>query len=157
MKRRRFGKQVTRRLLTTLIGAAGCFSMAVPPALSEEGPPVSSPQSGSAPSVPEPPPGKATAAPEVGSGMTIYIDPQTGEIRPDPAPGTVPLQLTPEQRNAFSTSHEGLVEVPSTEPGGGVKLDLQGRFQSPLVGTIDADGKVRTQHIGEPPVSGSSK
>ena len=41
-------------------------------------------------------------------------------------------------------------EVPSSVPGGGVKVDLQGRFQSPLVGTIDADGKVKMQHLDEP-------
>ena len=35
-------------------------------------------------------------------------------------------------------------------PGGGVKLDLQGRFQSPLIATVDENGKVRMQHLGEP-------
>ena len=29
---------------------------------------------------------------------------------------------------------------------------LKGRFQSPLVGTIDANGKTKLQHLGEPPV-----
>jgi hypothetical protein len=89
--------------------------------------------------------------------MTIYIDPQTGEIRSDPAPGTVPLQLNPQQQNAFSTSHQGLVEVPSTEPGGGVKLDLQGRFQSPLIVTIDKNGKLKTRHLDGPRESGDNK
>jgi hypothetical protein len=46
------------------------------------------------------------------------------------------------------------VEVQSSVPGGGVKLDLQGRFQSPLVVTIDADGKVKMQHPGQLPASG---
>jgi hypothetical protein len=87
----------------------------------------------------------------------IYIDPQTGAILPEPAPGSVPLQLSPQQQNAFSTSHEGLVEVPSAVPGGGFKLDLQGRFQSPLIGTVDANGKVRIHHLGEPPESGDQK
>jgi hypothetical protein len=35
-------------------------------------------------------------------------------------------------------------------PGGGVKLDLQGRFHSPLAATIGPDGKLKMQHLGEP-------
>jgi len=34
-------------------------------------------------------------------------------------------------------------------PGGGVKVDLQGRFRSPLIATVGADGKLKTQHLGE--------
>jgi hypothetical protein len=85
------------------------------------------------------------------AGMTIYIDPQTGAILKEPAPGTVPLQLTPQLRNALSTSHQGLAETPSAVPGGGIKLDLQGRFQNPLFVTIDAAGKLKMQHLGETP------
>src|SRR6266849_5933634 len=84
----------------------------------------------------------APAAP----GMTIYVDPKTGAIVKEPAPGTVPLTLTPQLRNALSTSHQGLVEEVSPIPGGGIKLDLQGRFQNPLMVTIDGEGKVRMQH-----------
>jgi hypothetical protein len=89
--------------------------------------------------------------------MTIHIDPKTGALLKEPAPGTVPLQLTPQLQNALSTSHEGLVETPSSVPGGGVKLDLQGRFQSPLFVTIDADGKVKMQHLDATPESGDKK
>jgi hypothetical protein len=87
--------------------------------------------------------------------MTVYVDPQTGAILPEPAPGSVPLRLSPQEQSALSTSHEGLVEVPV--PGGGVKVDLQGRFQSPLVGTIDTHGKLQMQHLGESPESGDHK
>ena len=80
--------------------------------------------------------------------MKVYVDPQTGAIRQDPTPGLVPLQLSPQERNALSTSHRGLVEVPSLVPGGGVELDLQGRFQIPLIGTVDPDGKARMHHLG---------
>jgi hypothetical protein len=102
-------------------------------------------------SVPLPPAEQPAAVPEGASGMKAYIDPQTGAIRTDAAPGTEPLPLTPQERNALSTSHDGLVQVPSSVLGGGVKLDLQGRFQSPLIATIDANGKVKTQHLGETP------
>ena len=93
----------------------------------------------------------SAAVPAVVSGMTIHIDPKTGAILKEPAPGSVPLQLTPQLRNALSTSHQGLVEEPSTVPGGGVKLDLQGRFQSPVIVTTDADGNVKIQHLHPTP------
>ena len=87
--------------------------------------------------------------------MIIYIDPQTGAILNEPAPGTVPFQVTPELQNALSTSHQGLVETPTA--GGGVKVDLQGRFQSPLAATIDANGNLRIQHLHEMPEAGHTK
>lgn len=106
---------------------------------------------------PQPLAGKPVTAPERAAGMTIYLDPQTGRFLKEPAPGTEVLVLTPQLQNALSTSHEGLVETPSEAPGGGVKLDLQGRFQNPLVVTIDADGKVKMQHLDETSKSGDKK
>ncbi len=100
---------------------------------------------------PTPPATPAAAAAEGVGGMTVYIDPKTGAFLREPAPGFVPLQLNPQLQNALSTSHQGLVEVPASVPGGGIKLDLQGRFQSPLVVIIDANGKPSMQHLGEPP------
>ena len=81
------------------------------------------------------------------SGMTVYVDPRTGAFLKEPAPGHVPLQLSPKLQNALSTSHQGLVETPGTLPGQGVKVDLRGRFQSPLVVTIDVDGKTKMRHL----------
>ena len=152
MKGRTYGKQVTRRLLTRLLGVAACIAVTAQPAFSEEDPlvPSGQTQNGSGTSVPQPSAEKPAAVPEVAAGgLRVYIDPQTGAIRQTPFPGSAPLQLTPREQNALSTSHEGLVEVPSALPGGGVKLDLQGRFQSPLIATIDATGKVKMQHLGE--------
>jgi hypothetical protein len=156
MKTGRYGKEVVHTLLTSLLGFAACFVFAARPAFPGEDPPGQT-QAGSATSIPQPSAERPATVPEGASGMKGYIDPQTGAIRPDPAPGTVPLQLTPEERNAASTSHEGLVQVPSSVPGGGVKLDLQGRFQSPLIGTIGPDGKLRMQHLGDAPGSGDQK
>jgi hypothetical protein len=152
-------KQVARGLKTSLLGVGACFIAAVHPAFPEEGQAVSSgqPQTGAGTSAPQPPAEKSAAVPEGASGMIIHIDPRTGELRKTPAPGAVPLQLSPQEQNAFSTSHQGLVQVPSLVPGGGVKLDLQGRFQSPLVVTIDPDGKVKMHHLGEPLGSGGNK
>jgi hypothetical protein len=83
-------------------------------------------------------------------GLLIHVDPRTGAILKEPAPGSVPLLVSPQFLNSISTSHQGLVEALSSVPGGGVKLDLQGRFQSPLIATVDAEGKVKIQHL-EPP------
>ena len=118
-------------LFVGLLVAVGSFAVVAPPVLSGESQPA--------------------AVSEGAAGMTIYVDPQTGAILREPAPGAVPLQLTPQLRNSLSTSHQGLVETPSSVAGGGVKLDLQGRFQNPLIVTIDADGNVRTRHLSETP------
>jgi hypothetical protein len=141
------------RWVAGLLTAAACFSMAAPPVFPEESEPVSSGQMEA--SAPQPPPEGAIGG--RAAGMMIYIDPQTGAILKEPAPGTMPLQLTPALQNAISTSHQGLVEVPSAVPGGGVKVDLRGRFQSPLLVTIDANGKARMQHLDEIPDSGDMK
>ena len=146
-------------LLASLFGAAACFAMAAQPTLPAEGHPAPSgqTQTGSGTSVSKPPAEKPAVVPGGTSGMIIYIDPRTGAFLQEPAPGTSRLQLSPQLQNAFSTSHQGLVEVPSPVPGGGVKVDLQGRFQSPLVATIGADGKVRMQHLNERPGSDGKK
>jgi hypothetical protein len=97
------------------------------------------------------------AASEGGAGMKVYTDPKTGAIIPEPAPDSETLVLPPQLQESFSTSSEGLVQIPSPEPGGGVKLDLQGRFQSPLIATFDSDGKLRMEHQGTLPHAGDSK
>ncbi|MEA2953236.1 MAG: hypothetical protein QOD40_1276 [Alphaproteobacteria bacterium] len=153
MKGRRYGKQVMRRLLTGLFGVAAGLVAAAQPAFSEEGTPASSEQMqpGSGTSV-SPSPAEAPAGiPEGAAGLTVHIDPQTGKILRERAPNTVPLQLSPREQNSLNTSHEGLVQVPNSAPGGGVKLDLKGRFQSPLVVTIDANGKTKIEHLSEMP------
>ena len=143
--------RVTRRLLMGLLAVGAGFAVATRPAFPGESQPAPSGQmqTGSGVSAVPPPAEKPVAVPGGAAGMTIYIDPQTGAILKEPAPGAVPLQLTRELQEALSTSHQGLVEVPSPVPGGGVMVDLQGRFQSPLFVTIDADGKVKLQHLGE--------
>ena len=74
-----------------------------------------------------------------GAGSWINIDPQTGKRMPVPSTGVgVALPADP----AFSTSHSGLVEQPA--PGGGVMIDLQGRFRSAATATVGPDG---TAHV----------
>ena len=77
--------------------------------------------------------------------MKIYRDPVTGEFVDPPAEAPAQVSLPPDA--ALSTSSEGLVETPSPVPGGGVIVDLQGRFRSPLMATQDAEGRVTIQHL----------
>jgi hypothetical protein len=156
MNRHTYRKRVTHGLLMGLLVAG--VALADQPASPGERPqaPSDETRTGSGASAGQPPAEKPAARPGV-SGMTIHIDPKTGALLKEPAPGAVPLQLTPQLRNALSTSHQGLVETPSLVPGGGVKIDLQGRFQSPLLITIDADGKTKIQHLHEMPESGDEK
>lgn len=76
------------------------------------------------------------------AGRRVYIDPATG--RPGSVPPTIPpgRSRLPEVANALSTSSEGLHEVPVPIPGGGVMVDLQGRFRSLVTATVRADGTV---------------
>jgi hypothetical protein len=80
--------------------------------------------------------------------MTIHIDPATGDLAKDA--GSVRFhRLSPAEANAFSTSHVGLVETASRVAGGGVMVNLQGRFRAPLFATIGEGGQVRIQHLGD--------
>lgn len=154
-----FRKLVTHRQLTNLLGAAVCLAATAQPAFPGEDQPApyGQTQAGSGTRVSPPATDKPTAVPESTSGMMIFIDPETGAFLKEPAPGHEPLQLTPELQNALSTSDSGLVEVQSSVPGGGVMLDLQGRFQNPLIITIDANGKLKTQHLNEMTEPGGKK
>lgn len=89
--------------------------------------------------------GQVADAPQESPGMRAYIDPVTGEFGVPP-PGEAPSPEALAPGAAYSTSDEGLVETPSPVPGGGVMIDLQGRFRGPLTATLDADGKMKMQH-----------
>lgn len=92
----------------------------------------------------EPGDAEATSAPKVSAAQRIYIDPETGEVT-TPPPRKRGEEPDPSS-SAFSTSHEGLVETPSPVPGGGTKIDLKGRFRSPLSATVDDHGQVQLEH-----------
>ncbi len=79
------------------------------------------------------------------AGMKVYVDPQTGEVVEPPA--QEPPQSEMQAGDvATSTSSEGLVAEPSPVSGGGTMINLQGRFQSPLVATQGSDGKMKIEH-----------
>lgn len=82
------------------------------------------------------------AANENAPGIVVHIDPITGEFRPGP-PGGATL---PQAAQAAKAAAPPFKEIPSPIPGGGVMIDVQGHFHTPLVATMDADGKVTLKH-----------
>jgi hypothetical protein len=120
-----------------LFSIAACFAAGAQPAPSDKN--QLSPAE-------HPPEGAQVEPPGNASGMKVFIDPQTGAFLQEPATTGTPLELSPEDRNRLSTSHQGLVEEQNPVPGGGVRLDLQGRFRNPLTVTIGPDGNVTMQH-----------
>ncbi len=89
-------------------------------------------------------------------GLRAYVDPVTGEFGVPPSWAARRVEaLAPGP--AYSTSHEGLVETPSPVPGGGVMVDLQGRFRNPMTAMLDADGRTKMQHTPCLDVSGDTQ
>ncbi len=82
-----------------------------------------------------------------GGGFTVHVDPATGRIVPNQAP---PTELSRGLENALSTSSEGLVEVRSPVPGGGVMVHLEGRFQNTITATADTQGNLSTSCTSTP-------
>lgn len=84
-------------------------------------------------------PAETVVHPATFPSMVTYIDPETGELVSAPASGQAP-----ELGDAVNTSDEGLELQPSPVPGGGVMIDLQGRYQNTVIVTGDSDSvKVR--------------
>jgi hypothetical protein len=99
------------------------------------------------PAQPQVEPVHTPAAPMPGSigrekapGVVVHIDPITGEFLPEPPAYSV---ATPQ---AAKAPEPQFFEVPSTVPGGGVVVELKGHFRTPLVATIETDGKVKLNH-----------
>ena len=86
-------------------------------------------------------PAETVAHPATSPNMVTYIDPETGELISAPASGQA-LELG----DAVNTSDEGLVLQPSPVPGGGVMIDLQGRYQNTVIVTGDSDS-VKTRCV----------
>lgn len=85
---------------------------------------------------------EATASVAVGAdvGYQAAIDPTTREfVAPTPTPANEAAKAALEP---LSRSDHGLVEEPSPVPGGGVMVNLQGRFQNTFTATTNADGEM---------------
>ena len=152
MGARTYRMRVKHGLLMGLFTAGACFAVTAPPTFSGDSQLAPSGQTQTGPGASSASqPAEKPAAVSSTYGITVYVDLRTGALLPEPNTNTIPLQLTPEMQNALSTSDQGLMEVQSDKTGGGVKVDLQGRFQSPLFAITDANGKVQIQHLHEVP------
>lgn len=87
--------------------------------------------------------------PQNQGGQRAYIDPDTGQMTSSPTPEQTrkALQLSTKEQNAMSTSHAGLVQ--EEIPGKGIKVDLQGRFQSSTFATVGDSGEVSISHSAD--------
>ncbi len=97
--------------------------------------------------------GQPTEPPEKTPAIIVHIDPQTGRIITPPTtplPGQVPQSPLDTVKQPLPQLQQTLSPV----PGGGVMIQLDERFHTPLTATIDADGKVRFEH--KPAVSGTN-
>lgn len=74
-----------------------------------------------------------------------YIDPETGELVSPPEQET-PAASRSVQPSAFSISPETMEEASSPVPGGGVMIDLKGRFQNPVSATVEGNGTTTIEH-----------
>ncbi len=83
-------------------------------------------------------------------GQLVYLDKDGNRVTPPP--GAVTAPMTP----SVNRSSEGLVQVQSSVPGGGVMVDLKGRFRNYVVATKKPDGAIAitcTQEGGAPAAS----
>lgn len=97
-----------------------------------------------APSTKTTAPAQSTITPLGSAGLVLNIDPVTGAIVDQPVSGATKLSIPASLSERWSTSDEGLIEQPNPSGGKGVYVNLQGRFENGMVGTIDANGALKT-------------
>jgi hypothetical protein len=96
--------------------------------------------------VPEPAP--AAAAP----GMVVHFDPATGRIVETPTPEHI-KDLAALLAPVVNMSDEGLQAEASQVPGGGMVINLQGRFQNTSVAVVDDNGDLTAPCLPGAPAS----
>jgi len=85
------------------------------------------------------------------AGQMLYVDPATGQIVDTPT-ASDPKDLQAALASALNTSDEGLVIERSKVPGGGMMVNLQGRFQNTQTATVDANGTLNAPCVSAAPV-----
>jgi hypothetical protein len=93
---------------------------------------------------------------EKAPGMTVYINPKTGELTTRPSE-VLPTVRRQQPLTSGADSGSELHEILSPVPGGGVAIRLGDQYLTPLTGTIDADGKLRLEHLKAQPDSANKK
>ena len=81
----------------------------------------------------------AGGSPVSSAGMRLYVDPDTGEFVETPSEASA-VETAQDEMGQFSTSTAGLFEEEA--PGGGIMVNLQGRFQQAYIATIDESGNL---------------
>jgi len=76
-----------------------------------------------------------------GAALRVHVDPETGEIVPVPVTGLDKAELDRQMKESLNRSSEGLQQV--HHPDGRVSMDLQGRYRSLSVATVDSNGQYR--------------
>lgn len=74
--------------------------------------------------------------PSLNGGLSVRVDPETGDIIPGHPPNQFDQAMGPNYRSA-----KGL--VPVYHPNGAVSLDTQGRYRSFSIGKAGADGRAQ--------------
>jgi hypothetical protein len=74
------------------------------------------------------------------AAQTVTIDPDTGDFIDPPAAEQPARGQAAPIASALSSYHGDLVAVPSPTPGGGLMVDLRGRFQQVMKATMGPDG-----------------
>jgi hypothetical protein len=142
---RHFDKVALAALLTVLAG--GCAHKLAPQ--------VGSGELITIPNSSQPPlnttPGKEVAnsaggVAQSGAGLVVHVDPITGQILAKPPIPPIGQELELQQLQSVPAQTPQVLEVPSTVPGGGVKVNLNRQFHIPLVATIETDGKIKLEH-----------
>lgn len=92
-----------------------------------------------------------TDAPSEGalSGLRVTVDPATGRIANDGTSKVADVSGP----NLFTTSGEDLEVIPSPVEGGGIMIDLQGRFMNAHIATVDESGERSVECIEQAPAS----
>jgi hypothetical protein len=80
------------------------------------------------------------AAPDAASAMRVYRDPATGAFGEPP-----PNLVLPPAIRSLGSDAQALVETQSPTAGGGVMVDLRGRFDAAITATVDDGGRVGTR------------
>ena len=91
---------------------------------------------------------ESTAA--LNQAQRVYIDPATGRLLQQPPPGVEVIELSPQEQQMLSRSDVGLHS--EYLPDGTVIVNLQGRFRHFAVATVNKDGAVKTNCVGDQPI-----
>lgn len=90
----------------------------------------------------------ATAQPDTPGtppAQKAYVDADSGDLIPHPKNGAS-AENSALQPHTLGAATETMEEQPSPVPGGGVMIELKGRFQSPVRATVETNGKTIIEH-----------